>query len=68
MLDHPENLRHPARWYMVPKMSYMSPAVIHDGPHTIKAGETLRLRYRAIVYPDTLDAAASEKEWAAWKK
>ncbi len=66
MFDHPDNLRHPVKWYFVENMPFMTPAVIHDAPHTIKADETLNLRYRLIVYPGQLNAGAAEKEWADW--
>ncbi|MCK4565509.1 MAG: PmoA family protein [Verrucomicrobia bacterium] len=66
MLDHPANLRYPSKWYFVEDMPFMTPAVIHDAPHTIKAGETLNLRYRLIVYPGQLNAGAAEKEWVDW--
>jgi len=54
ILDHPDNLRHPVKWYFVEKMPFMTPAVIHDAPHTIPAGKTLILRYRMIIYPGKL--------------
>lgn len=53
ILDHPENLNAPSPWYAIngDLMHYFSPAVICYGPHRMKAGETLRLRYRVIVHP-----------------
>lgn len=66
IMDHPSNLRHPVTWYLVESMPYFGPAVIHDAPHTIKAGRSLRLRYRLVVYPKAQDAVGAEKEWAAW--
>jgi hypothetical protein len=32
-------------------MSYFSPAVLTCGPVTLKAGRTLRLRYRLFAHP-----------------
>lgn len=51
ILDHPYNLNAPSPWYAIndPVMRYFSPAVICYGPHRMKTGETLRLRYRVIV-------------------
>ncbi|WOO43728.1 DUF6807 family protein [Rubellicoccus peritrichatus] len=67
-LDHPENLNHPAKWYVAPGMGYFSPAVIHDARHTIKAGETLELHYRLIINPGAVDTAYAEAEWSEWIK
>lgn len=67
-LDHPENLRHPAKWYVAPGMGYFSPAVIHDARHVIKAGETLELRYRLVIHQSEIDAQFAEEEWSEWSK
>lgn len=65
-MDHPGNLRHPAKWFVAEKMPYFSPAVIHDAPHTIKAGESLSLRYRLVVLPDAADGEAANAIWERW--
>lgn len=56
ILDHPENLNAPSPWYAIngEPMHYFSPAVICYGPHRMKAGETLRLRYRVLIHPGRL--------------
>ncbi|MDZ8118768.1 PmoA family protein [Pontiella agarivorans] len=66
-MDHPDNLNHPAKWFVSTKMPYFSPAVIHDGPYTIKAGETLALKYRILIAPGALSAEAAEQFWQEWK-
>ncbi|QBG48809.1 hypothetical protein EGM51_15885 [Verrucomicrobia bacterium S94] len=66
-MDHPDNLNFPAKWFVSTKMPYFSPAVIHDGPHTIKAGETLALKYRILIAPGALSADAAERFWQDWK-
>ena len=52
--DHPDNINYPAKWYIAKGMPYFSPAVIHDAPHTIKAGESLALKYSLTVCPGRL--------------
>lgn len=66
ILDHPENFNYPSTWYHVQDMPYFSPAVIHDGPHTLQAGASLTLTYRVVVHPDALAPAAAEREWKQW--
>jgi hypothetical protein len=53
ILDHPKNLNAPSPWYAIhgAEMRYFSPAVLCYGPHVMKAGDTLNLRYRVIVHP-----------------
>ena len=66
MMDHPDNLRAPTKWYLAPTMPYFSPAVLFDAPHGMAKGETLLLRYRVVVSAEkmTVDQAASLfREW-----
>jgi hypothetical protein len=51
-LDNEANLNSPSPWYVIksPPMYYISPAVITYQPKTLKAGETLVLRYRVVVH------------------
>jgi hypothetical protein len=65
-MDHPQNLNYPAKWYLDTQMPYFSPAVIHDAPHTIKAGQSLTLRYRLLVAPVVLETERARKAWNAW--
>ena len=59
ILDHPDNLNHPSPWYAIhdKPMRYFSPAVLCYQAHTLKAGQSLRLRYRVLVHPGRWDAA-----------
>ena len=58
ILDYSSNLNAPSPWYAIADqtMCYFSPAVLCYGPHTIKAGQSLGLRYRLIVHPGRWDA------------
>jgi hypothetical protein len=58
ILDHPDNLNSPSPWYAIRDntMRYFSPAVLCFQPCTIKAGQTLRLRYRVVIHPGRWDA------------
>jgi type 1 glutamine amidotransferase len=67
-MDHPANLNYPSKWYLAPNMPYFSPAVIHDGPHTLKAGESLKLRYRIIISPDSITQEQASQSWNEWIK
>lgn len=67
-MDHPDNLNYPSKWYLAPGMPYFSPAVIHDAPLTLKAGESLTLRYRLIVLPETGTKEQAEAYWKEWQK
>ncbi len=68
--DHPENLNHPTPWYAIrdKPMSYFSPATICYGPHTLKAGQNLVLRYRVIVHADRWDVDRLEQEFQRFIK
>lgn len=66
LMDHPGNLNFPNKWYLNEKMPFFSPAVIHDGPTTLKAGDTLKLQYRLLVAPGRLSLEAVEKAWKGW--
>lgn len=70
MFDHPENLNAPTIWYIINAgnegMRFYNPAVIHNAPHQMKAGDTLTLRYRILIHPGRLDADALKAELDAW--
>jgi hypothetical protein len=53
-LDNTANLNSPTPWYAINNspMYYISPAVLTYQAKTLKAGETLELRYRVVVHPD----------------
>jgi hypothetical protein len=66
LMDHPQNLNYPVKWYIAPKMPYFSPALIHDHPHRLQKGQTLSLRYRLVVAPGKMTLARAEKWWESW--
>lgn len=57
MLDHPKNLNSPSPWWIIDNkaMKYFSPAVLCYGPHILKAGEEMTLRYRVLIHPGRWD-------------
>ena len=67
-MDHPSNFNHPSKWYIYKSMPFFSPAVIHDAPYTIKAGESLKLKYRLVVAAGAIAKESADKEWNAWLK
>ena len=70
ILDHPENLNAPTPWYIINTgndgMRFFSPAVIHNAPHLLEAGETMILRYRVIVHPGQLGKEALQRAVAVY--
>jgi hypothetical protein len=58
IIDHPKNLNAPTPWYVINDgpMRYYSPAVICYGPHTLKAGQEMTLRYRVLIHPGRWNA------------
>ncbi len=69
ILDHPANLRHPSSWYAIRDgtMNFFNPAILIPGPHTLKAGDSLTLRYRVLVHHGALDKEALAKAAAEFK-
>lgn len=67
-MDHPSNINSPAKWYVTPHMAYISPSVIHDAPYTIKAGETLTLKYQLVISPKAIKKAEAKVLWEEWVK
>ncbi len=49
IFDHPDNPRHPARWYVDQSMPYFSPAPLFERLLEMPAGKKLVFRYRVIV-------------------
>ncbi len=68
ILDHPKNLNAPSPWYAISgnPMKYFSPAVICYQPHTLPAGESLKLNYRIIVHPEKWDAKKLKNQIATY--
>jgi hypothetical protein len=77
ILDHPANPRHPTHWH---SRSYGLFAAnvfgLHDfyndkskdGSMSLKAGDTVRWRYRVIIHAGDADAANIGKEFATFSK
>jgi len=63
VFDHPANPRHPTAWYLNASHPYFSPALIYGEPMTLKAGATMRLRYRVLVHAGSADKAALNAEF-----
>ena len=66
MMDHPENLRSPTKWYVAPTMPFFSPVVLFDAPYSLAAGETLCLRYRMVVSATPVTVNAAEEFFRDW--
>ncbi len=66
VFEHPSSFRHPTPWYLIRNMPYFSPAVLYRSPHTLSARQSLTLRYRILLQPSDVDAAAVERQWAAY--
>ncbi|MEM6570007.1 MAG: PmoA family protein [Planctomycetota bacterium] len=75
VFDHPGNLRHPTWWHARDYgLVAANPFGIHDfdrepegtGDFALAKGETLRQRYRVVLYAGAPDADALEAEWKAW--
>ncbi|HOX04521.1 MAG TPA: sulfatase-like hydrolase/transferase [Candidatus Paceibacterota bacterium] len=66
ILDHPSNLNAPSPWYAIHSdpMRFFSPAVISPGPFTLRAGQSMSLRYRVAVHPGRWNVARLESETA----
>jgi hypothetical protein len=49
IFDHPDNPRHPARWYVDQSMPYFSPAPLFERPLEMAAGQEMTFRHRVFV-------------------
>ena len=60
----PKNLNAPTPWWIIDNklMKYFNPSVLCFAPHTLKAGQSMTLRYRALVHPGRWDAARLRAE------
>ncbi len=63
-VDHPKNLNAPSPWWIIDskQMKYLNPSVLGSGPHTLKAGQSMTLRYRALVHFGRWDAGRLRAE------
>ncbi len=69
-VDHPKNLNAPSPWWIIDNkaMKYLNPSVLGNAPHTLKAGESMTLRYRALVHSGRWDAERLRAETARYSK
>ena len=70
IFDHPQNPRHPTPWYLSDNagLPYFSPSMLWASPLTLKAGESMTVRYRVLVHPGLGDKDALEKEYREFAK
>jgi len=56
LFDHPLNARHPQPWYGATGSGhYVNAAFLFHEPMHLQSGETLRLRYRALIHDELWD-------------
>ncbi|MDQ3814053.1 MAG: PmoA family protein, partial [Armatimonadota bacterium] len=56
LFDHPANVRHPSPWYGATGAGhYFNAAFLFHEPLRVASGETLRLRYRALIHDGLWD-------------
>lgn len=67
LFDAPSNLRHPTPWYGATGAGhYINAAVLFHEPMAISAGESLDLRYRALVHDGIWDVERIAPLYAAY--
>jgi hypothetical protein len=66
IFDHPSNPGYPTHWRYIadPGFTYLNPSPLLAAPIAVPPGETLRLRYRVLVYPGRADAERLAREFA----
>ena len=67
ILDHRDNLRHPARWYVDQSMPYFSPAPLFQRPLELAPGKKLFLRYRVFITDEDPGEASLNAMWEAFQ-
>ena len=63
VLDHPSNVRHPTPWYWNPTLPFFCAALLANEPLQLKAGDTLKLRYRILVHEGAPQPKWIEQQW-----
>lgn len=75
LFDHPENLRHPARWHARDYglftanpfgIKHFDASASEPGGYTLPAGDDLTLRYRFVFHGGDVDGDDLEQQWKAW--
>ena len=77
MMDHPSNLRHPTRWHARDYGLFAANPFCESemdktkekgaGAHTLKAGQSLTLKYRMAFTEGDAAASKASERFAAWK-
>lgn len=78
VMDHPENPRHPARWHVrdyglmtanpFGTSTFEGEATGKRGEYTLKAGQTLRFRYRVLLHRGDATAGRVAEAWEAFAR
>ena len=66
IFDHPKNPSYPSVWCLRTQYPYMNPCLIARKPYTLKAGESLTLRYGVSINDGPADPEAVEKQWKSF--
>ncbi|EMI41298.1 hypothetical protein RRSWK_06357 [Rhodopirellula sp. SWK7] len=63
-----QNLTHPTSWYADASatMSYLSPAVLYEGPLQLSAGDTLKTRYRVMIHSGIWESDRLHQEYRTY--
>ena len=70
IFDHPANPRHPTPWYLSDDagLPYFGPALLFAQPMTLKAGQSMTLKYRILVHAGIGDRVDLENQFQAFAK
>jgi len=63
IFSHPKNPRFPALWQTRNQYPYLNPSFTCKEDYTLRAGETLTLRYGVLVHCGPADPVAFEQAW-----
>lgn len=68
ILDHPDNPRHEAPWYLHSsrQMLFMGPAPLFNQSLELKPGQSIAFSYRVIVHSNPLAAAEIDAVWRSF--
>lgn len=69
LMDHPDNLRHPAANNIAPRdwhWNWLQLSLLFEGPHSLKKGESLALRYRVVIRDGPLNVVEMNRLWDAF--
>ncbi len=66
IFDHPDNPRHPSPWQTRSHYPYLNPSFTCREDYTLKASESLTLRYGVLVHHGPADKERLEHHWKAF--